>query len=532
MKNNSTVAALLSVPALAAVSCVVVLTLSGCPASGVVCQPNTVACENGCVDTVSDRRHCGACGQSCGSGQECVNSACTCLSGSASCAGACVQLAFDTQNCGQCGKACAAGQSCDQGVCKANCEQAGTVRCGFLSCVNTETDLANCGGCGLQCQSGESCRSGKCAVDVVVACFNTKQLAGFSKDSYRKTPLQVVGNGPQSLASFGDSVLVADTLDKKLYQAAARVSGVASGGVRDTALLGQRLSSNVTGAVSNHVLVSGERVLVTNSGESTLQVFGRADGGMGLVTIGEVSFGVNANPWVAAAQGDDVWVPLYGGFGSDTADAGQRIAHVSIVGPTLPTVVESISLSTIDLKPFPGAVAIPRPSGICVHQAKVYVALNNLGADYSPAGPGQLAQIDIATKKVTGIDLGKDCLNAGWVASAGNNLVVSCTGNYGPPPSGAGVVLVEPSGNVLSRWIPQCRADAGACALPSPGRLRVSGNTVFAGDNGTGNVVVLEIANNGLVERRGPSAADGPLAVCPADPDKMFSSVADVEVLP
>ena len=43
----------------------VVLALSACPTTGVVCRTGTERCGNGCVDTQSDFRNCGACGAPC-----------------------------------------------------------------------------------------------------------------------------------------------------------------------------------------------------------------------------------------------------------------------------------------------------------------------------------------------------------------------------------------------------------------------------------------------------------------------------------
>jgi Stigma-specific protein, Stig1 len=415
-----------------------IVAMSGCTSTGVVCQANTAPCENGCVDTFSDRRHCGACGRACGDGQECVASACVCLSGSTLCEGNCVQLSFDTQNCGRCGNVCGNGQSCDKGECKVRCDTLKTVRCGSLSCVDVLTDAANCGGCGLQCQSGESCRGGQCTVDVAVACFNTGQLAGFAKDTFRKTPLQPVGKGPQSLAVLGATLLVADTIDGQLYQSVASAPGLPAGQTRPLPLLGQRPERNQTGAASNHVLVDKQLVYVTNSAQSTMQVLTGTDAGTALQTVGEVSFGMNAFPQVAAAAGDDVWVSLYGDATADSSDAGQRVVRVSVKDPKAPAVTESVSLKSLDLKPFSNAPAIARPTGLVSHLGNLYVALNNLTADYQPAGPGILAKIDIVTKQVTAIDLGLQCLNPGWVVVARENLLVSCTGNYGPAPSGAG----------------------------------------------------------------------------------------------
>jgi hypothetical protein len=50
--------------------------LTGCPATGIVCNEGTIGCNAGCVDPAVDKRNCGGCGQSCGADQECVASTC------------------------------------------------------------------------------------------------------------------------------------------------------------------------------------------------------------------------------------------------------------------------------------------------------------------------------------------------------------------------------------------------------------------------------------------------------------------------
>jgi hypothetical protein len=382
----------------------------------------------------------------------------------------------------------------------------------------------------LQCQSGETCRSGQCTVDVVAACFNTGQLVGFSKDTFRKTPLRQVGAGPQSLAVLGDSILSADTIAGKLYQAVARAAGVGPAMPRTLDMLVKRDVDNVTGESSNHVLVAGNRVLVVNSGVSTLQLFEPSAGA--LKPLGEVSFGASTFPQVATVLGDDAWVTLYGGFDSVTAAAGQKVARVSLKDATKPVVMETISLADIDLKPGPGLKGLARPTGVVAHQGAVYITLNNLTLDYAPAGPGFLVKVDPSSKAVTAFDLGADCQNPGWVAVASENLVVSCSGTtFVESPSGASVLLVNAQGAVLSTWKPKCDTDAGTCLFKNPSRLRVWQNQLFVADSASGSVAVLDVVNNVLVEKRGPSTAAGSVDLCPKS-SSGFVSVFDVEVVP
>src|SRR3954466_9458140 len=86
--------------------------LAGCPTSGVVCQPDTNACGDGCADFTSDRLNCGGCGLACQTSERCQSSQCVCAEGATRCGGKCVVLATDTQNCGACGAACTPGDVC------------------------------------------------------------------------------------------------------------------------------------------------------------------------------------------------------------------------------------------------------------------------------------------------------------------------------------------------------------------------------------------------------------------------------------
>ena len=52
------------------------LLLSGCPDEGVKCGEGLTVCGSTCVDLSGTTDHCGACGATCGEGQQCVESAC------------------------------------------------------------------------------------------------------------------------------------------------------------------------------------------------------------------------------------------------------------------------------------------------------------------------------------------------------------------------------------------------------------------------------------------------------------------------
>jgi hypothetical protein len=517
------------------------MLLMGCPPTGVVCKEGTLPCGTGCIDPRADRRNCGACGTACGAQQDCNAGVCQCRTGTTLCDGACVDTSYDPQHCGTtgCGVSCAAGQVCDQGACTTTCSP-GLTLC-VASCVDLQGDEANCGACGAGCAQGQTCKQGVCDYEAVAACYWSGQLVGFDPATGVKGPLSDVGSNPAALARLGARLLAADGTDKRLYSALPTTSGAYA--LANTA--------SVTGSVPNQVLVDGQLVYVINAGTHTLQVLreGAEDGGVlrfdagvaatALGTIGEVSFGMNAFPQGMAKVGAQLFVPLYGGYGAEAADAGQAIVKVDVSNPAQPTLAGSVSLKALDLKPFDGGTPVARPWAITARGGQVYAALNNLNPDtYAPEGPGLLAKLDPVSGAVTGIDLGaSDCLNPQWVAPVGDKLAVSCGGLVAYDPttfavesvSAAGLVVLDAQDQRLGAWSSAgaCPggADAGACLPMMPGRFAVTGNRVVLSDQNGGRVVVLEVTDAGLRELRGAGDA---LDVCPVSSTTGVANVADV----
>ena len=146
---------------------------------GLPCPLGLTCCSASCAKTASDPKNCGGCGIFCApvvnGATACVASAChisACNPGFADCDkqvgdGCEVNTGTDPKNCGTCGNACAAGASCLAGTCQAvNCQMtgcpAGSSCCG-TKCVGTSNDLANCGGCGNACPPGANlCQMGGC----------------------------------------------------------------------------------------------------------------------------------------------------------------------------------------------------------------------------------------------------------------------------------------------------------------------------------------------------------------------------------
>ncbi len=128
-----------------------------CPESRVFCGPD-------CVDTSTDPIHCGGCDRQCATyaGFRCVSGACRCAEGRTVCDNACHDIMTDLAHCGACDHACPQGAACVAGVCacapgQEPCSDGGAVRC-----VDTRSNSDHCGACGRACPAGEVCASGRC----------------------------------------------------------------------------------------------------------------------------------------------------------------------------------------------------------------------------------------------------------------------------------------------------------------------------------------------------------------------------------
>jgi hypothetical protein len=149
------------------------------------CSPGAVDCngiaDDGCeIHPIADPNNCGACGNKCAAGVECINGMCGCPAGMTDCAGKCVDLTSDDNSCGQCDFACRdhpAGDAsavpphmiygCKQGQCTdLHCYK--DVGQDWTDCNNSiqpdgceinlgQSDPANCGTCGNTCATGEKC---------------------------------------------------------------------------------------------------------------------------------------------------------------------------------------------------------------------------------------------------------------------------------------------------------------------------------------------------------------------------------------
>ena len=151
------------------------------------CPAGQSLCAGNCVNTSTDPRNCGTCGNTCMIGQACTAGQCvtaSCPAGQSLCAGNCVNTSTDRRNCGTCGNTCMIGQACTAGQCVTASCPAGQSLCGG-NCVNTSTDPRNCGSCGNSCTTGQVCTAGQCAQagplssgDVFACAFTVGKLAG------------------------------------------------------------------------------------------------------------------------------------------------------------------------------------------------------------------------------------------------------------------------------------------------------------------------------------------------------------------
>jgi hypothetical protein len=149
------------------------------------CKPpfgncNKDLCADGCeIDLTSDPLNCGACGNKCEAGQDCVAGACICPLGTTRCGDECVDVLVDVTNCGGCGHRCpgpaaprpgrpgGGSPACAAGQCTYTCFP------GFADCdgdsdngceANLTKSQQHCGTCATKCNvaAGQPCVSGQC----------------------------------------------------------------------------------------------------------------------------------------------------------------------------------------------------------------------------------------------------------------------------------------------------------------------------------------------------------------------------------
>ena len=536
------------------------LAASGClQTSELVCTAGTTQCVVTCVDLRNDPANCGACGIPCQPRAVCSSGQCTC-GGLTLCNGACSDTTTDPRNCGGCagdgGTVCSPGQVCApspladgglSGTCQVLCGE--TVCSG--ACVDITTDPGNCGGCagdgGTVCAQGYGCHPspggplvGGCEPDVVASCIAVAgSVAPMSNGTQPVSgPAVTVGSVPGALGVLGGGLLVAD-----------------EGVLRELALPNLAVTSPETvplGSGPNFVEVAGPSdggsfVYVVNSASNTLSILAGPppsaaqvllpDGGvqaLGLRVDGGYAFGPNTFPQPFARVGQEIFVPLYGGFSASTAAAGGKVVRLDLSNPSAPVPVGVYDLNAVDLQTFDGGQAFPRPSQALFHGGFVYVVLNNLDAAYAPAGPPILVKIDPLQPLDAGVGSlagavtldATRCLDAQWMASTtSGGLLVSCFGqatfdsNFNTVAvDRSGVLSLNGGDALVASWSPQCPATGPACIPPIAGRVAVAGSRAFVGDQSSGRVFVLDVAGFQISQVVGYTDQGGvPLQPCPGE---------------
>jgi len=146
--------------------------------TGPTCKASEKLCSGKCVDVVTDKANCGACGTACKATDFCVDGKCrgSCPAPSIDCGGKCTSTDTDNANCGACGVVCKTGEVCSAGKCGLSCApplsdcvapadpDAGPEAGGSRYCANLKSDHLNCGTCGTVCKVGETCEAGKCVL--------------------------------------------------------------------------------------------------------------------------------------------------------------------------------------------------------------------------------------------------------------------------------------------------------------------------------------------------------------------------------
>lgn len=142
------------------------------------CKPPEQDCGGVCVNTNTDPKNCGKCGNVCSvPGDYCIQGICSpCMDPSQVCGDQCVDTYSDRLHCGFCNNACPNNSVCEAGSC--NPCPGGWVVCNN-TCADLQKDNANCGWCQHNCQ-GKNCIAGLCEVEQVASCNGSPTSIGVS----------------------------------------------------------------------------------------------------------------------------------------------------------------------------------------------------------------------------------------------------------------------------------------------------------------------------------------------------------------
>jgi hypothetical protein len=473
-----------------------------------LCASDQLLCGDACVAVASDAANCGACGNACDAGNTCSEGVCRCDGGRVECGDACVDLESDPAHCGACGDACDGATLCTtdgEGAtsCQDACALPAQTACG-RACVALADDPWNCGACDRACGTNERCEAGACVADLYVACFNSDEVRAATRALEPAGLPIAVAPGPMAFAFLGDA----------LYLASARWTGVETLSElrRDPPAVRAAVLRELNAPIQDiQALAAHDGLLyVSHTSVGTLLVLapdGAVVDEVPLLPAGAPPDAESPNPHGIAFAGDDAYVALNERNEIVVLDVSGMAACAR--GEAEPPCASEVA--RIDVQPLASAGALTRPSGLVTVGGRVYAALWNLDATWSPpaGSSGRLAAIDAAARAldpavVTGgvgglVDLGAGCLNPADLALHEGTLWVTCGAfDYSNYPAvaitGGGVVPVDVSG---STPVPGAAIPAGPGE--APGNLAFCGGTGYVGDRNSGRVFRLD-PSAGLVD--------------------------------
>lgn len=140
-----------------------------------ICQDDATFCDDECVDTDSNRDHCGDCANSCAENEICDGGNCivSCPDDQSVCDGECVDTDSDSEHCGECNNSCVGDDDttafCEGGECVFECIDDDLTYCDG-DCVDIDSDPSHCGGCHQECSTDADgataeCVGGECQIN-------------------------------------------------------------------------------------------------------------------------------------------------------------------------------------------------------------------------------------------------------------------------------------------------------------------------------------------------------------------------------
>jgi hypothetical protein len=413
-----------------------------------------------------------------------------CASDQRLCQDACVTPATDPANCGSCGNACGAGQVCTAATCV----------------YGTALD---CGALGRTCGSGERCVSGDCIADLYLACFDTNEVREATAALAPAGVPIATEAGPVAVTWLGDSLFVADSLNNTVDE--LRFDPPA---VRKVATM--TIPSGAVGYADLEFIAAGNGLLyVSNAAANVLDVLDP----VAQTVVDEIPLGAGAFPAGIFLAGAKAYVALNG---TNEVVAVDVSASATCPSPPCGTISKRIALPAA----LASAGGSPMPARFGAAGGKLYVTLWNLKPDFTPAGNGRLAAIDLATDALVTtagsypVDLGIGCQNPGDVAGSGEVLYVTC--GFFPYAStatisGAGIVPVD-----VSSGTPVVGTGL-ALSANAPGPIAFCAGAVYAGDRASGAVLRYDPATNAVTATK---------ALCPPPAGSASAYVADLACAP